>query len=73
MRNYSHKKWPKIFSGKLVEILAKILRTRKNLPARTPMASRVSCCSKEQISFICIFRTEMYHEISVDKVYRYKQ
>jgi len=38
MRKYSHKKWPKIFSGKFEEIRAKILRTSKNLPAPTPMA-----------------------------------
>jgi len=37
MRNSSHKKWPKNFSGKFGKIRAKILRTPKNLPAPTRM------------------------------------
>jgi len=37
MRKYTYKKWPKILSSKFGEILAKILRTPRNLPAPTPM------------------------------------
>ena len=41
MKRNSHKKWPKIFSGKFGKIRAKILRTPKNLPASTPMNGSV--------------------------------
>jgi len=46
MRNYSHKKWPKIVSGKFGEIRAKILCTPKNLPAPMPTVESIISSKK---------------------------